>query len=148
MAKIQKEFFCSIFLLGSIYIPNFRKFYQTVWILPIFLIFCQFWLLFWPKKKAKRGQNRKIVFFVEFSFVGKHLHTKFQKNYQTVWILPIFFNFCQFWLFLAKKAPKMPKSKNCFLQHFLLLGSIYLPNFRKFHQTVLILPIFFIFGQF
>ena len=42
----------------------------------------------------------------------------------------------------------MAKSKNNFLQHFLLLRSIYLPNFRKFHQPVCILPIFFNFCQF
>jgi len=91
-------------LLGSIYIPNFRKFYQTVWILPIFFIFGQFWLFFWPKNAKIEKQ-----FFLEFSFVRKYLRTNFRKFYQTVWILPIFFIFSQFWLFFWPKKAKIEK---------------------------------------
>ena len=78
MAEIVKIIFVQDFLLlGSIYIPKFRKFYQTVWILAIFFIFGQF-LLFFGQKMAKKGCNRKIIFLQHF-FVGKHIHTKFQK---------------------------------------------------------------------
>jgi hypothetical protein len=40
----------NLLLLRSIYIPNFSKFYQAVWILEIFFIFGLFWLFFGKKK--------------------------------------------------------------------------------------------------
>ena len=72
----------------------------------------------------------------------------FRKFHQTIWILAIFEIFVQLWLFFGQKSSKMTKSKNSFLVNFLLLRSIYIPNFRKFHQPVWIYQIFFIFGQF
>ena len=99
--------------LGSIYIPNFRKCYQTVWILPIssFLVnFC----CFLAKKKGQRCQNRKIVFLKHFLLLGSIYIPNFRK-FQTVWILPIFFIFGKFWLFSAKKGQERPKSKKKFL---------------------------------
>ena len=58
-AKSKKSFFVAFFLLGSIYIPNFRKFHQTAWILPVFLIFGQFWLFFWLKNGQKKAEIQK-----------------------------------------------------------------------------------------
>ena len=136
----RKIFFLKHFLmLESIYLLNFRKFYQTVWNLPIFLIFGKFWLFF-GCFMAKKGQNQKIVIFVKFSFVGKHLHTKFWEAstyqiseffYQMVWILPIFFIFCQFWLFFTKKYQKMTKSKNNIFVEFSFVGKYLHTKFQK-----------------
>ena len=81
MPKSKNSFFVEFSFLGSIYIPNFRKFYQTVWILPIFFIFGQF-LMFFSQKKAKKGQNRKSD-CGEFSFTKRHL-PNFRKFHQTV----------------------------------------------------------------
>ena len=101
-----------------------------------------------PKNDQKITKQKK-AFFVAFSFVGKHLLTIFQKITSTVWILPNFFIFCQFWLFFWPRNAKKGRNRTIvFPQHLFLLGNIYIPNFRKFHQTVWILPIFLIFGQF
>ena len=45
-------------LLKGIYIPNFRKFHQTVWILAIFFIFFPFFASLRPKKA--RIENRAL----------------------------------------------------------------------------------------
>ena len=107
----KKVFLKYFVLLRSIYMQNFRKFYQTVWILAIFFIFGKFWLVF-GQKMAKKGWNRKIVFVVTFYFVGKHLHTKFQKKLSNCLD---FANFLHFWSILAvfwlKNGQKRPKSK-------------------------------------
>ena len=73
-----------------------------------FLHFLSIFDVFWPKK-AKIEK----YFFVEFSFVGKHLHTKFQNFFIKK------FGFCQFYYFLvyfgcflAKKYPKNAKIEN------------------------------------
>ena len=79
-AEVQKKFFCSIFILiGSIYIPNFIKFHQVVWILQIFLIFGQLWLFFGPKK-AKKCRNRKTVFLWPF-FLTYQISENFIKQF-------------------------------------------------------------------
>ena len=67
--------------------------------------------------------------------------------YQIIWFfLPIFFTFDKFWQIFCQK---MPKLKNSFFVAFSFIGKhpIYIPNFRKFHQKVWILSIFFIFDQ-
>ena len=184
-------------LLGSIYLPNFRKCQQTVWILPIFSIFGQFWLFFTIKDqkmiKSKKsffcsiffcweaftyGISENFIkrfgfcqlssflvnfgcffwpkmpksnnsFFVEFSFVWKHLHIKFQISLANGLDFVNYLHFCSILHFFYQKRPKNDKiEKKFFLQHFPLLGSIYLPNLRKSYQTVWILPIHFIFGQY
>jgi len=60
------QLIANFLLLGSIYVPNYRKKIQTIWILPIFFIFGQFSLC------------------GEFPFTKRQLHTKFKKNQQTV----------------------------------------------------------------
>ena len=108
----------------------------------------QFWLFFCPTKAKKRLKSTNI-FFAAFCSVGKHLHTKFQKISLKSLDFGNFLHFGLFWLFLGQKMVKKGWNwKLIFLQHFLLLGRIYIINFRKFHQTIWILPIFFIFGQF
>ena len=97
-------FLLNFFLLGSIYIPNFRKLYQTVLILPIFFIFGQFWLFF-GQKKAQKCQNQKC-FFVAFSFVGKHQFTKFQKISSNGLNFANFLHFGQFRMFFGQKKAK------------------------------------------
>jgi len=62
------------------------------------------------QKTAKKGRNPK-KFFVAFFFVGKHLHTKFQKISSNGLVLANFLNFSQFWLFLVEKRPKKAKIK-------------------------------------
>ena len=86
------------------YVPNFRKFHQTIWILPIFFIFCQFWLFF-----GQKGQNRKKV-FCSIRFCLEASTYKSSENYIKR------FEFCQFssflvnfGCFLAKKRPKNAK---------------------------------------
>ena len=120
-------------LLWSNYIPNFRKFHQTVWILPIFFIFSQFWLFFGQKRQQKKCQKSKNSFFVAFYFVGKHLHTKLQIFSSNSLDFANFLDFGQFWQFFGQKRLK---SKNSFFVAFYLLGSIYIPNFKKNYQTV------------
>ena len=97
-----------------------------VWILPIFLIFFQFWLFF-GQEKAQKCKNRKIVFWGIF----------FCWEASTYPILVNFielFEFCQFssfWInfdsFLAKNGKKSGS-----LMNFHLLKCIYIPNCRKF----------------
>jgi len=69
----------------------------------------------------------KVIFFVEFSFVGKHLHTKFQKISSNGLDFANFLIFHLFWLFLPKSA---------YVVNFHVLRGIYIPNFKKFHQIV------------
>ena len=89
-----------------------------------------------------------MFFWSIFVVVGKHLHTKLQKISSNGLD---FANFLNFWSILAvfwlKNGQKRPKSKKVFLQHFVLLRSIYIPHFRKFYKTVWIQQILFIFGQ-
>ena len=139
-AEIQKSFFVAFFLLGSIYIPNFRKFHLTVWILPIFFLI--FLAVFWLKN-GQKGWNPKKVFFVAFLLLGSIYIPDFRKFHQTVWILASFF----FFLFWLKNGQKKPKSKKKIVAFF-FMGSIYIPNFRKIHPSIWILPIFFIFVNF
>ena len=95
-------------LLRGIYIPNFRKFHQTVWILPIFFIFGCFLV----KKRRKKAEIKKINIFCSIFFVGKHLHTKFQKISSNGLDFANFLCFCQFWPFFVKKRPKKAKIEN------------------------------------
>ena len=128
-AEIQKNVFCWIFFCWEAFTSqiseissnglDFANFLHKWSILAVFL--------------AKKCQNRKTVFVVEFSFVGKHLHTKFLKilsngldfaNFLHIWsILAVFF------------AKKWQIRKLIFLLNFLLLGSIYIPNFGKHLHT-------------
>ena len=74
-----------------------------------FLYFFVNLALFWPKKGQKMPKLKK-VFFVEFSFIGKHLQTKFQKIPSNGLNFANFLHFCQFWLFFGHK--KARKEKN------------------------------------
>ena len=56
-------------------------------------------------------------------------------------------NCIQFWPKNTKKAKKGQNKKSGFEVNSYSLRSIYIQNFRKFHQTVWILTILFIFGQ-
>ena len=87
----------------------------------------------------------KIIFFVEFSCVGKHLHTKFQK------MLLNGLNFDAFLHFLSILTvfwPKKPVKCQFLFLNFLLLRSIHILIFRKFHEMVWILLIVSVFSQF
>ena len=131
--KSKKSFFVAFLLLGSIYIENFRNFHQMVWILPNFLA------VFWLKNGQKRPKSKKS-FFVAFFLLGSIYLPNFRKFHQTVWILPIFFIFVNFGRFFSQKRPKKAKKgknrKSGSVVNFHLLKGIYIPNFRKFHQTV------------
>ena len=107
-AGIQKKKFWCIILLGSIYIPNFRKFNQTVWILPIFSFLSI--LAFFCKKKAKKGKNRKLGSVVNFHLLKGIYVPNFRKFHRMVCILAIFFYF--FWPFFALFRPKKAKIEN------------------------------------
>jgi len=112
-SRNQKTIYYSIFLLESIYIPNFRKIHQTVWILPIFFIFYQSWLFFWPKKVKMSGSG--IYFFLFF----RSIYTpNFRKIHLPVWILPINFIFGNFWLLFGQKRPIYAEIKNSFYNIF------------------------------
>jgi hypothetical protein len=96
-------FLLNFLLLGSIYIPNFRNFIK-------WFGFCQFssFLVNFGCFFGKKCQNQKIV-FLEFSFVRKHLRTKFQKILPNGLDLPIFSFFVKFGCFFGKKMPKIEK---------------------------------------
>ena len=120
-------------LLKSIHIQNFRKFHQTVWILPILLILVNF-DCFLVKKRPKKVEIQKKI-FRSILFCWKASKYQISENFTKR------FGFCQFsyfWsiltVFWLKNGQKRSKSKKRFLEHFVLLGSIYIPNFRKFHQ--------------
>jgi len=81
------------FLLGSIYLPNLKKCYQTVWILEIFFIFGQFFFC-WPRIGSIIPKTKNSS-FVAFSIVGKHLLQKVSSNDLN------FANFLYFWPILA-----------------------------------------------
>ena len=102
---------------------------------------------FLVKNRPKRPKSEKIV-CVAFCFVEKHLNTKFQKISSNSLDFANFLHFCQFRPLLVKKAKIGKNQKSGSLVNFHLLKGIYIPNFRKFHQTVWILPIFFFFAVF
>ena len=135
--------FCSIFLSESICIKNFRKFHQTVWILPIFFIFKQFWLFF-GKESAKKGRNPKKLFCSIFFLLESIYISNFRKFHQTVLILAIIFSPC----FLVKKRPKKAEIQKKFFCSIFFIEKRLHTEFQKFHQTIWNLPILFIFGQF
>ena len=124
-AKIEKLFFCSIFFCLEVSTyqisQNFIKWFEFCkfsslmvnfgWFLAVFWVyFSCFLAVFWSKKPKSKNS-----FFVAFSFVRKHLLTKFQKissnslnfaNFLHLWsILSVF------WLFFGQKRAK---SKNSF----------------------------------
>ena len=108
-AKIQKKFFYSI-LLRSIYKPDFRKFHQTVRILPIFFILVNFGCFLVKKRPKKAEIQKKFFWSILFCWEAYTLRSiyipNFRKFHQTVWILPIYLIFGQFGCFLVKKRPK------------------------------------------
>ena len=126
-AEIQKKFFCSIFFVGKHLHTKFRKISSNGLSLQIFFIFGQFLRVFWRKK----GQNQKIVFLLNFLFLGSIYLPNFRKCYQTVWILPISSFLVTSGFLLAKKAPKMPKSKNSLFVAFSFVGRHLLTKFQK-----------------
>ena len=93
--------------------------------MPIFLILDNFGCSFGQKRPKS-----KLVFVVEFSFVGKHLYTKFQKILSNSMN---FANFLHFWSILAviwpKEDPKMPKSKKSFFEAFSFVGKHLITKF-------------------
>ena len=175
-------------MLESIYLPNFGNFHQTFWLLPIFFIFGQFWLLFGQKmakkaeieksffrslffcwerstyqisenfieqfgfwqfssflvsfgcflaRKSQKMPKSKKVFVVEFSFIGKHLHTKFQEILSNGLDFGNFFHFLSiFNIFWPKKPQKMLKSKNSFFVAFSFVGKHLHTKFQKILSTV------------
>ena len=90
--------------------------------------------MFFGKKTAKNGRNPKIV-FCSILFCWEASTYQISENFIKR------FRFCQFssllvnfGRFLTKKGQKMPKSGS--VVNFHLPKGIYIPNFRKFHQTV------------
>ena len=68
------------------------------------------------QKKLKNDKIKYHLFLLNFSFVGKHVNTNFQKWHQMIWIVTIFFLSGQFTCFLVKKGPKRAqKRKSIFL---------------------------------
>ena len=116
-------------------------------------IFFIFLIIFGQQKGQKNADIEKqflhsIFFCWEASTY--QISEKFTKQFEFCQFSSFLVNFgCFFWPKNANnKAKERPKSKNCFLLNFLLLRIIYIQNFRKFHQTVWILPILLIYGQF
>ena len=104
-AEIQKKFFYSIFVVvGKHLHTKFQKISSNSLDFANFLHFWSILAVFWLKT-AKKAEIQKIIILQHF-FIGKHLHTKFQKISSNGWILPIFFIFVNFGRFLAKKCQK------------------------------------------
>ena len=90
---------------------------------------------------AKNGQKRlklKNSFFVAFSFVGKHLNSKFLKIPPNGLGLA---NFLHFWSFLAvfwlKNGHKKPKSKKSFFVAFCFVEKHLYSKFQKISSNCL-----------
>ena len=81
--------------------------------MPFFFNF--FFDYFLVKKRPKKTKIQKKLFCSNY-FVGKHLHTKFQKISSNGLDFANFFIF--FGCFLVKKRPKRPKSKKSFFVSF------------------------------
>ena len=60
---------------------------------------------FLVKKRPKKAEIQK-KFFCSIFFVGKHLHTKFQKISSNGLDFANFLHFCQFWPFFSQKRQK------------------------------------------
>ena len=95
-----------------------------------FLNFFSILAVFWPQKGQKRQKSKKKI--VAFSFVGKHLHTKFQKMSSKGLD---FANFLHFWSILSvfwfKNGQKRPKSKKSFFVAFFFVGKHLHTKFQK-----------------
>ena len=99
-------FCCSIFFCWeeSTYkiSKNLIKWFGFCQFSSFFVNFCRFFA-----KKVQIRPKSKTSFFAEFYFVGKHLHTKFQK------ILSNYFDFANFlhlWSIFAVFCKKRPKN--------------------------------------
>ena len=86
--KYKKSFFIAFSLLGNIYIPNFKKFHQTVWILAIL-----FFAVFWLKNGQKRPKSKKSS-FIAFSLLGSIYIPKWFGFWQIIFL-------AVFWLFFG-----------------------------------------------
>ena len=99
--------------------------------------FCQFYQFFvsfgyFLAKKAQKmliWKNSFCNIFFCWEVSTYQISENFIKQFD-------FANFLHFWSILAILAKKGQNRKIVFLSNFLLLGSIYIPNFRKFYQTV------------
>ena len=142
----QKKFICSIFFFweASTYQIS-ENFIEQFGFSHFFLFF--FLAVFWLKNGQKMPKSKKS--FLYHFFVGNHLHTKFQKILSNSLD---FANFLHFWSILAvfwlKKGQKRPKSKKKFFVAFFCWEASTYQISEIFHQTVWILPIFFIFVSF
>jgi len=117
----RKTVFCSIFFCGR---ASGYQILKNVINQFRFLQFSSFLVNFGSFFGEKRPKNDMFdkQFFVVFSFVGKHLHTKFKQMSSKGLNFANFFTFGQFWLFLVKKGQKMLKSKNNFFEAFSFIG--------------------------
>ena len=107
-AKIEQWFFCWIFFCCEAFTYQIsEKFIKRFVICQYSSFFVNFGCCL--TKKYKKMTKSKIVIFVVFYFVGKHLLTKFQKILLNDWILPIYFIFGQFWLLFYQKRPNSYK---------------------------------------
>ena len=107
-----------------------------------FLNFGSILAVFLVKKRPKKAEIQKKFFCSIFCWEASTYQIS-ENFFKRFGFWPFFFG-----CFLVKKRPKKAEIQKKFFMAFSLLRSIYIPNFRKFHQTVQILPIFFIFGQF
>ena len=125
--KIEKSYFFSIFFCWEASIYQISKISSNGLDFTIFFHFWSTLAVFWLFFNQKRPKSKKS-FFVAFCFVTKHLYNKFLKMSSNGLD---FANFLNFWSILAVFWPKKGQNRQNLL-NFLLLGSIYIPNFRKF----------------
>ena len=126
----------------EIYHTKFQKISSNGLNFASFLHFRPILAVFFGPKRLKSKINFCSIFFC-WEASTYQISENFIKQFG-FWKFSLFL--INFRCFLAKKWPKKVEIKKIiFLQHFLSLGSIYIPNFRKFHRTVWILPIFLFF---
>ena len=128
-AEIQKVFFCSIFFVGEHLHSKFQKISSNG------LDFGKksFWLFFGCfliEKRPKKAEIQKKFFYSIF-FVGKHLHTKFQKTSSNGLDFGNFIFFAVFCCFLVKKRPKKAEIQKKFFCSIFFVGKHLHTKYQK-----------------
>ena len=111
--EIEKKVFQQhLLVLGSIFIPNFRKFYQMFCFFTIFFIFRQFWL-FLARKGQKMPKPKRVFFLPKSKPFNEIFRNLVCRCFPTKENATIFFPsiLAFFGLFLAKKQQNLIKNE-------------------------------------
>ena len=142
-AKTKKLKNCKFYFIGKHLPTKFQKMLSNSLDFANFLHFLSILAVFWPKIGSKMPKSKNNL-FVAFSFVGKRLHTKFQK------ISSNGLNFGKFLFgcFLVKKLPKKAEIQKKFFVAFFFVGKHLHTKFQKISSNGLDFANFLHFCQF